>query len=100
MAATVQVNRSIAGPGDLRYGVECTIQGDSSYVTGGYAVTPAQFGLTKITGIVAEGASGNVIASYNGPAGKVLFIAQATGAEVANASDRSAAFLPVIVYGT
>jgi hypothetical protein len=97
MAATVVVTRT-AVPGDLK-AMEATIAGDSSYATNGYAVTPANFNLTSITGIISVGNSTGRHLVYDTAAAKVLFIVTATGAEVVNTTNVTASVIPVIVYG-
>jgi hypothetical protein len=97
MAATIAVTRT-AVPGDLK-AMEATITGDSSYATGGYAVTAANFNLNAITGIVCLGNNTARHAVYDPTAGKVLFIVTATGAEVANTTNVATTAIPVVVYG-
>jgi hypothetical protein len=97
MAATYTVTR-VAVPGDLK-SWECTITGDSSYATGGYAVTPASFGMNSITGIVPLGVVAGNVAQYDATNAKIRFIVAATGAEVANTTNVATSILPVIVYG-
>jgi len=98
MAATVTDQHALL-PGDNRVGIIATVTGDSSYTTGGYAVTPTQFGLTTIYAMVAAGMSNGRYAQYDATTGKVVFYERATGAETTAATNVTTNVIPVIVYG-
>lgn len=76
--------RSIFGNKRVAWG---TMQGDSSYVTGGYQVTPANLGLSNIGMFIVDGAqySSNAatafVAAYSRPTGYIQ-VFQAYGAAV------------------
>lgn len=65
--------------------VRGTIQADASYVTGGYAASPAKFNLDKVAGVLVESVNGYSI-YYNKTTDKFQFFS-ASGTEVTNATD-------------
>lgn len=73
------------------------VRGDSSYATGGYAVSASMFDSPGINAVGLN--TGSVIALYDAPNKKVKFITASTGAEVANASDQSAVTVKLLLYG-
>lgn len=74
------------------------VQGDSSYATGGYALSASQLaasgGVRAVYGINDGGA---IIALWDAANLKVKFITAATGAEVLNASNQSAVTVKLLV---
>lgn len=102
MALTATILQRIDGVGPERY-VAIKVAGDSSYPTGGYAVTPAMFGFSSFApdglgtglppvaafyGIQGEGV-GNVFAGINPTNGNLQLYVTTTGVEVANATNES-----------
>jgi hypothetical protein len=89
------------------------VTGDSSYPTGGYAVTPALFGFSAFatdglgTGLPPTLGAYQVIADLQGatfsvmnPAnGNLQFFVQTTGLEVANATNVSAVNILLQAFG-
>lgn len=82
--------------------------GASDYLTGGYAVTPGQFGFGRIHGLWVIAQAGTALATtvelrYNRTSGKIqAFGGAASGialAEVANGFDLSAFTFDIIVFG-
>ncbi len=111
MAATVA---KVKGRGDVQMGARvegaiADLTGDASYVTGGYAVTPAMFGLKRIIAIIdlgtaiTAGATGKIL-EYDAVNSKVKIL-QTGGAintpfaEVANASNQSTTTRRVLALG-
>lgn len=79
------------------------ITGDNSYPTGGYAITPGQFGMSKIVAVVVPNSNGYAV-TYVRSTGKL--IVRATGGssgaafvEIANATDLSALTFFAIIFG-
>jgi hypothetical protein len=75
-----------------------SVQGDTSYATGGYAVTGSFWSAIGSKAPVGLNDGGARIALYDAVNQKVKFITASTGAEVANASDQSATTVKVLVY--
>jgi hypothetical protein len=89
-------------PGDAYQGIR-EIQLDNSYVTNGYAITPAICGLSRLTKFVPMCLGPSLSAgigdfSYDRANGKVKLYT-AAGVEVANAVDASAVKLYAFVEG-
>ena len=87
------------------FAVPATVAFDSSYPTGGEAITAAQFGLAAIDDVIVTNGGGYVV-SYIPSTGKLLvryadYDAVADGAlvEVPNATNLSALTVRVIVIG-
>jgi len=104
MALTVTTLRSRALSDDFYHGLvkgQAEITFDSSYPTGGEAITPANLGLTaKILGIIgmAHDADANLyVLRYDIDNSKLLV--ENSGAQVANATDLSALTFHVEYYG-
>ena len=76
-----------------------SITGDSSYATGGYALSASHLALANGPNVVGLNDGGAIIALYDAVNKKVKFITAATGAEVAAASDQSANTVKLLVYG-
>lgn len=80
---------------------------DSSYPTGGYAVTPAQLGLSQIDLVIAGNPDvGGIASSFVtvAAANKLKMWQTTTGAnqilvEVANAQDVSTSIVPIMAWG-
>jgi hypothetical protein len=89
------------------------VTGDSSYVTGGYPVTPALFQFSAFatdglgTGLPPVVGAYQLIADLQGPIysvinpanGNLQFFTQTTGAEVASASNQSTTAAIISAYG-
>lgn len=93
MAATVSLD--VLSGKDARI---FDVKGDTSYATGGYAVSLSAFGAgggVRAAYGVNDGST--VIALFDSVNLKVKFITAATGAEVANASDQSANTVKLVV---
>ena len=83
-----------------------TVRGDSSYATGGYAMSgsfldKAQAGVGPSGGPIAAGLvipGATIIGDWDETNKKVKFITRATGAEVAAASDQSAVTVKMMVW--
>jgi hypothetical protein len=106
MAATVTTvfAGSLLGAAQ-RISVE-TVTGDSSYATGGYAITPNQFGFVRISAVVPVGANTGYVPSWDATNSKLkVFYADNNAAsdsaliEVAAATDLSAVSFTVIAFG-
>lgn len=74
---------------------------DTSYPTGGTAITAAQLGLTTLTTIVASPATatGTWTLSWNQATGKLMAFVYTTGVEVANTVAMNAQFAVIAAYG-
>lgn len=96
MSVTV-IRRGVVG--DHRY-VDATLSYDTgNYVTGGVAITPAAFGLTRLDGIDVLGSSVHG-GEWDQVAGTMVLRVKATGAEVGNAVALTASSaLKVRAYG-
>lgn len=84
-------------PGDLRESIiKLTFGAADTYVTGGFAVTPATFGFSQAISFVEPAVSntGGYVFQYNPATGKILAFS-AAGTQLANAS---AALQNDIVY--
>lgn len=81
------------------YQIIALITFDSSYPTGGEAITPAQFGLQAIDFVLLSNNGGNDF-EYDYTNNKVKARVTTTGVEVANAVDLSAVSTRAIVFGT
>lgn len=83
-----------------------TITGDSSYVTGGEAVTANQLGLTRITSLIPVASTGGYVPAWDQTNGK-LKIFQGDNAnaasgplvELGSTADASAITFTVIAFG-
>lgn len=93
------------GAGDLRITVS-TVVGDSSYPTGGTALTGAQLGLPvgqvqfaicSVTGSASNNAA--VAASYNTATGKLQCWSGTTLAETASTTNLSGLTVTVVAFG-
>jgi hypothetical protein len=105
MAASVSIDFGPAVPGDRRY-VVATVTFDSSYATGGEAITLASLGLTRLDFIQAVTDDGYVPAwdgSKTAPKIKLFWVDTTTDgaplAEVASTTDVSAVTVQLIAYG-
>lgn len=79
--------------------VLATVTGDSSYTSGGYAVTPQQFGFfDRIDYIVPLSSNGAAIIQYD-RANKKIKIFTALGTEAAGGSNQSAIVADVLAVG-
>ncbi len=101
MAATVARNASFQTVvGDLRV-AQADVTFDTSYPTGGLAVTAAQLGLTNVYAAVAQvktaGVGSVTAVSYDVANAKLLAFTAA--AQVANATDLSAVSATVTAFG-
>lgn len=103
MAATVAVKRTYAASnGKIVTG---TVTMDSSYLTGGELVTPADFGLNGIDHvIVGNPPLGGFVASYAAATGAIKLWYSTTGApnilvEVTSGVSAATAVVPVVVFG-
>ena len=82
-----------------------TFTGPSSYVTGGAAVSAADFGLSRLDALIVSGASeGGYVWAYDPSAGKIkAFIAPATTdavlAQAATDTDLDAEVIDVVAFG-
>lgn len=84
--------------GDQRR-VVATVTFDSSYPTGGEAVTPSNFGLQSIRNVEpAVPVAGSRLVAWDGTNSK-LKVFTAIGTEAADTSDQSTIIAPVVVYG-
>jgi hypothetical protein len=105
-AVAVDPHNSQASPvaaGDFKFTVT-TVVGDSSYPTGGTALTAAQLGLTQVafaictvTGSASNNAA--VAASYNTSTGKLQMWSGTTLAETASTTNVSGLTVTVIAFG-
>jgi hypothetical protein len=88
--------------GDLTFDV-VDVTFDSSYPTGGEAITAADLGFTSVLGIVhlyaKSSASFSAQRSVYDPVGGKLKLESAAGVEATNASDQSAYVATVLVIG-
>ena len=106
MALTISIpgNASdMAGvPGNNKYVIK-RILFDSSYATGGEALTPTTLGLEQIHIMLTSSEDNGYVAEYDYSGEKlVLYEAGADGAaldEVANTTDVSAVYVRIIAYG-
>ena len=102
IADTTPVSDNVAGRLHLK---TVTITGDSSYPTGGYALTPAQVGFTSIVAVLFSDASAlGVQATYDYTNQKVKLFWTGAGlsaalAEVTNATNVSTAVLRALIIG-
>src|SRR5436190_10135481 len=91
--------RVVVGDRKVHFGVLAL---DKSYVTGGYALTPAMFGFDQqldYVDIANTDPAGTRLYAYD-KANSKLKVFTALGAEAANASDQSAfAAVPFIAWG-
>lgn len=110
MAATIKYDQAgqdnlatLAAPSDARNvarqtGRQATASGtitlDNSYATGGYAVTPSNFGLWKVAGVLFEDVNGYAF-YFNKTTGKVQVFTSG-GTEVAAATNLST--LPAVYF--
>lgn len=78
-----------------------TVTFDSSYPTGGEAVSASTFGLVSIDAVVVLGTRGVVTWSpwYNPATGKLVAQVTADGTQVANTTDLSTLVADVLVIG-
>lgn len=94
-------NGPVRSSGDERFVVTDVVL-DSSYPTGGYAITPVQLGLGKvnhgISVVKVAGANGPVHVYYSPSTGKLL--AYSATAEISNAVDLSAVTVQVTAHGS
>lgn len=102
MAATITVN-SVAVPGDRHFAI-ADVTFDSSYPTGGYAVTPATFGLTSsIDFLVANDAAGYNVRFDNVNSKIMLYDTGASSgavlAETASTTDVHTVTTRVLAFG-
>ena len=74
------------------------VSGDSSYATGGYALSAAVLAALGSGKVVGLNDGSAVIALWDAVNLKVKFITAATGAQVANASDQSANTVKLLLY--
>lgn len=96
MAATIVANKRTKML--AVYVVIADITGDTSYPTGGYAITPAVFGLTTFDFVLVPSANGYG-ATYNATTGKIVVYASAN-TEVTAATNLSAITFRVMAMGT
>lgn len=102
MAATASIStRTVFGDQQVKF---ATVTLDSSYPTGGEAVTPALFELTQINEVIIHSTSvATKRAVWDSANSKIkLFVEDGTSgieAEAANTSDQSAVSVQVIVFG-
>lgn len=97
MAVTqVVTTRRITVEGDRKQ-VEADLTFSGTYVTGGHAITAAQFGLSVIDGIQQIGGVGAAI--YDHVGATMRLYVSTTGAEVANGGDPAAQKARVRVIG-
>ena len=97
MAATVTTIRKGVN-GDQRYW-QGTITGDTSYPTGGYAITAAQVGMNTIqSGIADNDTAASRLSSWD-QTNKKLKLFTALSTEAANASNQSTITVPVFLFG-
>lgn len=106
MAATVTTvfAGSLLGAAQ-RISVE-TVTGDASYATGGYAITPNQFGFVRTSAVVPVGSNTGYVPSWDQTNSKLkVFFGDNNNAsdgpliEVASATDLSAVSFTVIAFG-
>lgn len=71
---------------------------DSSYPTGGEAVTAADFGLSKIEAVIPVCTTGGEVVTWNAATSK-LMVFTADGTQASNSSNQSAVVADVIVLG-
>ena len=90
MAATVSE--------DIFNGRIFNVVGDSSYATGGYALSAAVLSQLKSGQVVGLNDGNAVIALWDAANLKVKFITASTGAEVANASNQSANTVKLLLF--
>lgn len=72
MAATVAIVDRLGRTGNQEHTNRVTITMDSSYPTGGEAITAADCGLSSITGVTFEGAKGGAVPDWDQANLKVL----------------------------
>lgn len=96
MAATIVANKRTKML--AVYAVIADVTGDASYPTGGYAITPAIFGLTTFDFVLVPSAKGYG-ANYNDATGKIVVYASA-GTEVTAATNLSAVTFRIMAMGT
>lgn len=105
MAATVSSVFSGSLIGAKQRIAVTTVTGDSSYATGGYAITANQFGFSRITAIVPVGNTGYVpVWDSTNSKLKVFYVDNNAAAdsaliEVPAATDLSAATFTVLAFG-
>lgn len=98
MAITVGADRMRSVFGDRRV-TTLDITGDNNYPTGGYAITPAQVGMTRFDVVtVQQPSAGTRLVVWDYSAGK-LKILTALSTEAANASDQSLIVTTVTFVG-
>jgi len=90
MAATVSE--------DIFNGRIFNVVGDSSYATGGYALSAAVLSQLKSGQVVGLNDGNAVIALWDAANLKVKFITASTGAEVANASNQSTNTVKLLLF--
>lgn len=97
--AIATTDRNGAPGGSLRI-VSAVFTGNSSYATGGDALTAADFGLSRLDFIVLGGnATGTRWYAWNAATGKLMSFVSSTGAQTANAADVSADKVAILAYG-
>ena len=97
------VGPAIAGGTPSKFTIK-RIQFDSSYPTGGEALTAGDLGFTAIHAIMIDTETSGYVAQYDYSNEKVeVYEAGADGAaldEVGNTTDLSAVYIRVVAYGT
>ena len=73
---------------------------DNSYPTGGEQITPSDFGLTYVFGIIPLATHLKTWTVYYLDTGYLVAVVLGTGAEVGNAVDLSTLVVDCLVYGT
>lgn len=72
---------------------------DTSYPTGGEAIAPGDFGLTRIDHVIVESSNVARLALWDSANSKIILGSSSTGTESTNASDQSSIVATVTVYG-
>lgn len=73
------------------------VTADNSYPTGGYAITPSRYGLTKLDMVFIDGGNGYGV-QYDYTNNKIMFYTTA-GTETTNATNLSAITFNVMLIG-
>jgi len=99
MAATVTVQKQ-GVPGDAKYAI-VTVQGDTSYPTGGYAVDVSGIAPSKRFGVFTDQGNGvaGVVAALWDDTNKKVKLFSALGTEVPNTTNVSTYIVNLLFYG-
>ena len=95
----VLVTANLEGTGKALRVIDVT--GDTSYPTGGTAITPAQLQLSTVDAvfITPKTVAADTFATYNPTTGKLVVQVMSTAAEVANTTNLSAQSYRILAIG-